>query len=93
MDFIVRLSKTQTGFNCIFVVVDQLTKTVHFISTILMVISFGVVELFMKDVLKILGMPSEIAQFKISGTKIKLERLVLEFHHGDFHILGSRLGG
>jgi hypothetical protein len=86
MDFIVGLPKTQVRFDSIFVVVDQLTKIAHFIPTILIVTASRVAELFMRNVFKFHGMPSEIISdrdckfvsefwtilFKMCGTKIKL---------------------
>jgi hypothetical protein len=86
MDFIVGLPKTQAGFDNILVVVDRLTKIVHFIPTVSTVTASGVAELFMRNVFKFHGMPSEIISdrdrkfvsefwttlFKMFGTKIKL---------------------
>jgi hypothetical protein len=86
MDFIVGLPKTQAGFDNILVVVDRLTKIVHFIPTVSTVTASGVAELFMRNVFKFHGMPSEIISdrdrkfvsefwttlFKMCGTKIKL---------------------
>lgn len=86
MDFIVALPKTQAGFDSIFVVVDRLTKIAHFIPTVTTVTASGVADIFMKNIFKIHGMPSEIISdrdpkflsefwitlFKMCGTKIKL---------------------
>jgi hypothetical protein len=58
MDFIVGLSKTQAGFDSIFVVVDQLTKIAHFIPMV--VTTSGVAELFMRNIFKFHGMSREI---------------------------------
>jgi hypothetical protein len=86
MDFIVRLPKTQTGFDSILVVVDRLTKRALFIPTVTTVTASGVADLFMKQVFRHCGIPSEIISdrdpnfvsefwttlFKLCGTKIKL---------------------
>jgi hypothetical protein len=85
-DFIVGLPKTQAGFDSILVVDDWLTKIAHFIPTVSNVTASGVAELFMRNVFKFHGMPSEIISdrdrkfvtefwttlFKMFGTKIKL---------------------
>jgi hypothetical protein len=52
MDFIVRLPKTQTGFDSILVVVDRLTKRALFIPTVTTVTASGVADLFMKQVFR-----------------------------------------
>jgi hypothetical protein len=86
MDFIVGLPKTQAGFDSILVVVDRLTKIAHFIPMVSTISTSRIVELFMKNVFKFHGMPSEIISdrdrkfvcefwttlFKMFGTKIKL---------------------
>jgi hypothetical protein len=86
MDFIVGLPKTQAGYDSILVVVDRLTKIAHFIPMVSTVTASGVAELFMRNVLKFHGMPSEIISdrdrkfvsefwttlFKMCGTKIKM---------------------
>jgi hypothetical protein len=86
MDFIVGLPKTQAGFDSILVVVDWLTKIAHFIPTVATVTASGVAALFMRNIFKFHGMPSEIINdrdckfvsefwttlFKMCGTKIKL---------------------
>jgi hypothetical protein len=85
MDFIVGLPK-KAGFDSIFVAVNQLTKIAHFIPMVSTIIASKVAELFMRDILKIHGMPSEIISdrdckfvsefwttlLKICSTKIKL---------------------
>lgn len=53
MDFIMSLPKTLFGYDSNFLVVDRLTKTIHFIPMVITTMAFGVVTLFMKNVCKI----------------------------------------
>ena len=60
MDFIVGLLKTQNNFDSIMVVVDRLTKIAHFIPTVTIITTYGVAELFMREIFKYHGIPQEI---------------------------------
>lgn len=60
MDFIMGFPKTQASYDSILVVVDQSTKLTHFISTLTIVTTSNVAELFMKNVFKIHGLPLEM---------------------------------
>jgi hypothetical protein len=59
MDFITRLPKTQ-GKDCIFVVVDMLTKFSHFFSIATDFSVAQVVELFFREIFRLHGLPKTI---------------------------------
>jgi hypothetical protein len=59
MDFITGLPKVQ-GKDCIFVVVDRLTKFAHFYAISTEYIAVQVVELFFIEVFRIHGLPKNI---------------------------------
>lgn len=50
MDFIVSLLKTQIGYNRIFVIIVQFTKIAHFIPLVTTNPTYGVANLFMKNI-------------------------------------------
>ncbi|POM67145.1 Polyprotein [Phytophthora palmivora] len=60
IDFITDLPKTEHGFDSIWVVVDRLTKRCHFVSTTKKVTAEGVACLFIDNVWKHHGMPTNI---------------------------------
>ena len=59
MDFIIGLPKTQ-GKDCIFVVVDRLTKFAHFFAISIDYNACQVVELFFREVFRLHGLPKTI---------------------------------
>jgi hypothetical protein len=59
MDFITRLPKAQ-GKDCIFVVVDRLTKFVHFLSIAIDYSATQVANVFFREVFKLHGLPKTI---------------------------------
>ena len=58
-DFITKLPLAQ-GYNSILVVVDWLTKIVHFIPTIKKILAKGLARLFKDNVWKLHGLPESI---------------------------------
>ena len=58
-DFITKLSLVQ-GYNSILVVVDRLTKMVHFIPTAEKTIAEGLAKLFRDNMWKLYGLPKSI---------------------------------
>jgi hypothetical protein len=86
MNFIVDLSKTQKGFDSIFVVVDRVTKVARFTPTVMTVRIPRVAELFFKEIFVNYGLSREIISsryrkfmsefwkslFKLCGTKINM---------------------
>jgi len=56
MDFITGLSKVQ-GRDCIYVVVDRLTKYAHFFAIPLKYSASQVVDLFFREVIRLHGLP------------------------------------
>ena len=59
MDFITSFPRTQ-GKDCIFVVVDRLTKFSHFFSIATDFSASQVVELFFKEIFRLHGLPKTI---------------------------------
>lgn len=59
MNFIIGLPTVQ-GRDCIFVVVDMLTKFTHFFSILSKYLASQVVELFFKEVFRLHGLPKTI---------------------------------
>ena len=92
MNFIVSLPKMESKFDSIMVVVDMLTKIAHFIPTVTTITAYGVVEFFMRKMLKHHEIPRNFISdrdwkflseflttlFKLCGTKIKLS---IAYHH------------
>ena len=60
MDFIVQLPKTKTGHDAILVVVDRLSKRVHFIPTTTNATAPEVAKLFFNQVFRLHGLPQVI---------------------------------
>jgi transposase InsO family protein len=60
MDFIVGLSRTRAGYDSIWVVVDRLTKSAHFILVKTRYISVVLAELYMSQIICIHGVPKKI---------------------------------
>jgi hypothetical protein len=60
MDLITQLPKSRSGFDAIFVVVDKLTKMVHFIPTTTNVNAPQLAHTFFKEVVRLHGLPSSI---------------------------------
>ena len=60
MDFIVGLPHTRTGYDSIWVVVDRLTKTAHFIPVKTTYNSAMLAELYMARIVCLLGVPKKI---------------------------------
>jgi hypothetical protein len=60
MDFIVSLPETKRGFNSIFVIVDRFTKRAHFVSHKMTDSAEDVALLFLREVVRLHGMPISI---------------------------------
>ena len=60
MDFIVRLPRTQAGYDSIWVIVDRLTKVAHFIPMKTTHSSARLAELYMSRIVCLHGVPKKI---------------------------------
>jgi hypothetical protein len=60
MDFIVRLSRTQAGYDSIWFIVDLLTKVAHFIPVKTTYSGAKLVELYMSRIMCLHGVPKKI---------------------------------
>jgi hypothetical protein len=60
MDLITQLPKSRSGYDAIYVVVDKLTKMVHFIPTHTSVSAPQLAQLFFKEVVRLHGLPNSI---------------------------------
>jgi hypothetical protein len=70
MDFIVGLPRTQSGFDSIWVIVDQLTKVAHFIPVKTTYSGPQLAELYMSRIVYLLWVPKKIVSDK--GTQFTL---------------------
>lgn len=85
MDLITSLPKTKSGYDCIVVVVDKLTKMAHYIPTVTDINAPKLAKLIVDNVIRLHGLPMEIISdrdprftscfwrelFKHMGTKLK----------------------
>ena len=83
MDFITRLPTVQ-GKDCIFVVVDQLTKYAHFFAISAHYTAAQVAELFFRDVFRLHGLPKTIVSDRDS-------RFIGGFWQEIFRLVGTEL--
>jgi hypothetical protein len=60
MDFIVRLPRTRAGYDSIWIVVDHITKSAHFIPVKTSYNSTVLVELYMSRIVCLHGVPKKI---------------------------------
>ena len=60
MDFIVGLPRTRDGYDSIWVIVDRLTKTTHFIPVRTTYTSAKLAELYMSRIVCLHGVPKKI---------------------------------
>jgi hypothetical protein len=60
MDFIVGLSRTQAGYDSIWVIVDRLTKVAHFIPVKMTYLGAKLAELYMSRIVCLHGVPKKI---------------------------------
>jgi hypothetical protein len=60
MDFIVVLPLMERRHNSIFVIVDTLTKSVHFIPVCMMYQAPDIARVFINDIVRLHGMPKRI---------------------------------
>ena len=64
MDFITSLPKVAGNFDSIFVVVDRLTKVAHLISTRTTATASDIATLFVKEIVRLHGVPVQIISDK-----------------------------
>jgi hypothetical protein len=64
IDFIVGLSRTQVGYDSIWVIVDPLTKVAHFILVKTTYSSAKLAELYMSRIVCLHGVPKKIVSDK-----------------------------
>jgi hypothetical protein len=68
MDFIVGLPRTRAGYDSIWVVVDRLTKSAHFIPVKTNYSSAALAELYMSRIVCLRGVPKKIVSDR--GTQL-----------------------
>jgi hypothetical protein len=71
MDFIVSLSRTQSGYDSIWLIIDQLTKVAHFITIKTTYSGSQLAELYMSRIVCLHGVPKKIVSDR--GTQVTLK--------------------
>jgi hypothetical protein len=106
MDFITGLPQVQ-GRDCIFVVVDRLTKFAHFFAIPTDYKAIQVAEFFFKEVFQLLGLPRKIVSdrngrfinafwqelFRLTGTKIAMTTSYHPQKYGQTEIVNKWVEG
>ena len=62
MDFIVGLPRTTNGFDAIWVIVDRLTKSAHFLAIRISYSMEQLAQLYLKEIVRLHGVPRTILQ-------------------------------
>ena len=70
MDFITGLPKVFKNFDSIFVVVDKLTKVAHLIPTQTCASALDVAQLFIKEIDRLYGIPTQIISYTDVNTSL-----------------------
>ena len=83
MDFITGLPRVQ-GKDCIFVVVDRLTKYAHFLAVPTDSSAFQIAELFFREIFRLHGLPKTIVSDRDS-------RFMSIFWQELFRLVGTKL--
>ena len=84
MDFVVRLPKTQNGFNSIWVVVDRLTKSSHFLPVKVTFTMNQYARVYIDEIVRLHGVP-------VSIVSDRDPRFTSEFWKSLHRALGTRL--
>ena len=84
MDFVVGLPRTQTGFDRVWVIVDRLTKTSHFLPFKIRWSVFKLAELFISEIVRLHGVSISI----VSDRDL---RFTSHFWHNFQEALGTKL--
>jgi hypothetical protein len=84
MDFVVGLPRTPRGKDVVWAVVDRLTKSTHFIPMKTTNLAEELVPLYMKEVLRLHGLPKSIVSDRDS-------KFVLKFWQSLHNALGTKL--
>ena len=71
MDFITHLPTTRSGYSAIFVIVDRLTKMIHFLTTADTATAEETAALFRDRVFVLHGMPQSTVSDRVSQKTIK----------------------
>lgn len=64
MDFIIRLSRVQSGFNMLWVIIDKLTKATYFLLFKDITPTNQLEKLYVQEVVRLHGMPKTIISIK-----------------------------
>ena len=60
MDFVTGLPRTQKGHDAIWVIVDRLTKSAHFLAMNIKDSLFKLAQLYIEEIVKLHGVPTSI---------------------------------
>ena len=66
MDFVIRLSRTSSGYNSVWVIVDRLTKSAHFLRYKSMYSYDRMTNLYVREIIHLHGAPVSIVSDKDS---------------------------
>ena len=72
MDFVTHLPRTFRGHDTIWVIVDQLTKSAHFLVMNLRMSMAKLVQLYIKEIVRMHGVPSSIVSHRDSQFTLRL---------------------
>ncbi|GJV42735.1 putative reverse transcriptase domain-containing protein [Tanacetum coccineum] len=75
MDFVTKLPKTTNGYDTIWVIVDRLTKSAHFLPMRETDPMEKLMKLYMKEVVTRHGVPVEVGDAQLTGPSIILETI------------------
>lgn len=86
MDFVMGLPRTKSGHNVIWVIVDRLTKSLHFLAIRITDMMDKLAKLYIKEVVRLYGISISVisykdSQFKVLRKLLASSRYDLVFQH------------
>ena len=93
MDFVTHLPRTQQKHDAVWVIVDQLTKSVHFLAVWMTFALERFCQLYIREIVRLHGVPVSNVQILPAAQHVRFPRGVSRLHAPEIYSRSSSCGG